>query len=60
MSIGLQQRTFIREDTEKASVPRELYKNFKDWVKEKHPNGISEENWLDILDADCAQQVSMN
>jgi len=29
-----------------------MFSNLKQWVKEKFPNGISEENWTVILDSD--------
>ena len=37
----------MREDEASASVPRETYFNFKKWVDQKYPQGITEEDWDD-------------
>jgi len=46
------QRMFIRQEPSKASVQRCMYTNFKIWVEETFPHGITEDDWNTIEDFD--------
>ena len=39
---------FINSDPEEASAQRGMYVNFKAWVEQHYPYGISEEDWEEI------------
>ena len=45
-------KKYIRENEDEASVPRETYSNFKEWVKRQYPRGLMEEDWDAIVAAE--------
>ena len=46
------QRQFIKDDRKNAEVSGSLYANFKTYIEVKYPNGIAEEDWINILQDD--------